>query len=318
MTVSALPERSAALAQRVPRELFRRSLARSLLALARTWGGITLAWWLAGRAGSGWALLPAAVLIGTLQYHLNVLGHDGLHHLLAESRRVNDALCRWLLHGPHGAPLARLRRNHLNHHVHFGAAPDLDRQYYDITRFRRGAQLLRWLAASVAGGMTWPIVRKLLGLGPQAASATARPVAAGAPLLDWAAVLVSQAWIALAAGLVSGWWWAYGPLWLVPLFTVMVGLNAIRSCLEHAQAGSPKPALSSFTSHALERFFVAPFHMNVHAEHHLLPAVPWFHLPALRHWLQQHGEYGAVHLHASYAGRGRALMRDIDRDAPAR
>jgi fatty acid desaturase len=306
--------RSSPLATRVPRELFERSLAHSLLGVARTWGGIVAAWWLAGASGQPLAVFAAVVLIGTLQYHLNVLGHDGLHFLLADSRRLNDALCRWLLHGPHGAPLASMRRNHLLHHTAFGAAPDLDRQYYDLSRFRRGGAFLRWLALTLAGGMTLAIVGKLLGVSRQTGSAAPQRAAGAADsrALDLASVLLSQAWIAVAAAWISGWWWAYVLLWLVPLFTVMMGLNAIRSCIEHADPPAAAPAMSSFESSALERFFVAPWHMNVHAEHHLVPAVPWHRLPALRRFLQREGLYGEVRLHPSYAARALGVARAID------
>lgn len=307
-------QRPPPLAARVPRELFRRSLARSLLGVARTWVGIVAAWWLAGASGQPLLVLAAVVLIGTLQYHLNVLGHDGLHYLLADSRRTNDALCRWLLHGPHGAPLASMRRNHLLHHTAFGESPDLDRQYYDLSRFRRGSDFLRWLVLTLAGGMTLPIIAKLLGVSRHAGGAAPKvtPSAADSRTLDLASVLLSQAWIAVAAALMSGWWWAYALLWLAPLFTVMMGLNAIRSSIEHADPPAAAPALNSFTSSALERFFVSPWHMNVHAEHHLVPAVPWHQLPALRRFLQNEGLYAEVRLHPSYAVRAREVARSID------
>lgn len=202
----------ASLASQVPRELFRRRLGRSLAGIAPVWAGILLCWWLAGALAAAWAVLLAGVIVGTLQYHLNVMGHDGLQFLLCDSRRVNDLLCRWLLHGPHGAPLTQMRRNHLNHHTQYGAATDLDRQYYDISRFRGAAPFLRWLLGSVLGGMTLPIVAKLLGL--RKGVAAPAPVARVQPrdrVADLLSVLLSQAWIAVATAWLTGWWWAYLP-----------------------------------------------------------------------------------------------------------
>lgn len=305
---------TASLAARVPRELFQRSLGRSVLGITRTWLGIALCWWAVGIFGP-WALLLAVPLIGTLQYHLNVLGHDGLHYLLSNSRRVNDALCRWLLHGPHGAPLGAMRRNHLNHHTQFGSAADLDRQYYDTRRFTSAAAFRLWLGSALLGGMTLPIILKLLGRGAGRSDAS-QPTKLPGPqeqTKDRLSVVLSQAWIAVACWLCTGWWYAYLPLWLLPMLTVMVGLNSLRSCLEHAQAASGEPGLHSFASNPVERFFLSPFNMNVHAEHHLVPAVPWHHLPALRHHLQREGLYGRVRLFGSYRQRAGELAGAMPR-----
>ncbi len=302
------PASTASLAARIPRELFQRSLSWSVWGAARTWLGIVLCWWAAGLLGA-WALLPAALLIGTLQYHLNILGHDGLHYLLSDRRAVNDALCRWVLHGPHGAPLGAMRSNHLNHHTQFGRDADVDRQYYDIRRFASATAFRRWLGAALVGGMTLPIVLKLLGRGPgqPVRSGPKRAAPPGERALDLVSVVVSQSWIAAATWLFTGWWYAYLVLWLVPMLTVMIGLNSIRSCLEHAQAASAEPGLHSFASNPFERFFLSPFNMNVHAEHHLVPAVPWYHLPKLRQHLLQAGLYSRVQPVDSYWARAREL-----------
>lgn len=308
--MTAAPARArSSLASRIPRPLFERALRPTLFGVARTWAGIALVWWACGAAQSAWLLLPAVILIGTLQYHLNVLGHDGLHFLLSGSRKTNDFVCRWLLHGPHGAPLGAMRANHLNHHTNFGAASDVDRQYYDVSRFADGKRMRSWLAASLFGGMLLPIVRKLLK-SQQAPAVRAQPAAAGR-MLDIVSVLFSQAWIAAAAWALTGWWFAYAVLWLLPLFTVMMGLNSIRSMLEHASVQQTAPELASFESSRLERFFLSPFNMNVHAEHHLVPAVPWHQLPALRRFLQDNELYGDVRLCPSYRVRAAEIQRGL-------
>lgn len=317
------PARARALASRIPRPLFERSMRHTVLGVVRTWAGVLLAWWACGATRSPWMLVPAIVLIGTLQYHLNVLGHDGIHFLLSNSRKANDFVCRWFLHGPHGAPLGAMRANHLNHHTNFGDDSDVDRQYYDVRRFADGKQMWRWLLGSLFGGMLMPIVRKLLKVqqGSAAPAAQAMPArtaaAANARLLDIASVLVSQAWIAGLAWALTGWWFAYGVLWLLPLFTVMMGLNSIRSMLEHASTEHVAPELSSFVSSPLERFFLSPFNMNVHAEHHMVPAVPWHQLPALRHFLQHNDLYGDVRLCPSYRARAGEVAAGLPVDLPA-
>jgi fatty acid desaturase len=39
----------------------------------------------------------------------------------------------------------------------------------------------------------------------------------------------------------------------------------------------------------LQRFFLFPHHVGYHIEHHLYPAVPHYHLPALHAALMAHG-----------------------------
>ena len=58
----------------------------------------------------------------------------------------------------------------------------------------------------------------------------------------------------------------------------------VRSLAEHAcMARGPDPLRNTRTTRAgvLARITVAPLHVNYHLEHHLLPTVPWFRLPAL-------------------------------------
>lgn len=309
-----LSKNAASPAGSIPRELFSRSLGRSLLGVTRIWLTIFFAWWLVGAVGAGWAVLPGIILIGTMQYHLNVLGHDGLHFLLADSRRTNDLMCRWLLHGPQGAPLGSMRRNHLNHHTKFGQSADLDRQYYDLRRFASASELRVWLAGSLLGAMTIPIAFKLLGLNQPAVDEPARRTATLGNErrgLDWTAVAVSQGWIALAAWATTGWWFAWLLLWALPMLTVMMGLNSIRSCLEHANIESDEPALNTFNSNSIEAFFLCPFHMNFHAEHHLVPAVPWHQLPSLRRHMAELGLHGGVRILPSYFARVRELSSGL-------
>jgi fatty acid desaturase len=76
--------------------------------------------------------------------------------------------------------------------------------------------------------------------------------------------------------------WAYIPLWAMPRFSVMTGLNGIRASIEHADLGKPPHRLKSFSSNLLESFLISPFYMNYHGEHHAYMSVPIQHLPKLR------------------------------------
>jgi fatty acid desaturase len=281
---------------KLPPDFFIASAKHSVVAITYTWFCIVALWILCAIYWIPMIVIPAVVLIGTLQYHLNILGHDGIHYLLFPNRRLNDSICRWLLHAPQGLPLYVMRRNHFHHHRHLGDPSDTDAQYYDLSRFRNRSEFARWLISAPVGGMTFPIARKLMS---SRAPETKLPGSAKigneseyrTNRLDWATVGLVQFSIFLITFLITGSILAYLVLWLAPLLTLMTGLNAIRSCLEHAswRNSAPEQRLFSFRSNAVERFFLAPFNMNYHAEHHLVPAVPYRQLPALRSWLTENG-----------------------------
>jgi fatty acid desaturase len=296
------------------RRLFVRSTTRTAVGALRIWLTVALAWTVAINWWQPWILTVAVLFIGTMQYHMNVLGHDGLHFLLSPNRNLNDFICRWILHGPHCAPLTILRKNHLHHHATLGDATDLDRQYYEIAGFSSGPVFVFWLAASCLGAMSVAIIAKLFRRLVGAESLATYKVVSATPWVDFIAVFASQSWIFSLLYWGSGRWYAYFLLWVLPLLTVMMGLNVIRSCLEHADdTGIDNPTRNfSFLSSPIECFFIAPFNMNIHAEHHHTSAVPWFNLPKLRRYLQRSGHYGSIRLCRSYLERVWAIARFLD------
>jgi fatty acid desaturase len=304
---------------RAPRQFYLRSPARSLFDVARTWVGIAS---MVGACASSsdwrvWSV--AAVLIGTFQYHLNILGHDGLHFSLLRNRKWNDRACRWLLHGPQGAPLAVLRRNHNWHHANLGAPDDLDRQYYDLENRKTVARFDRWFAFACFGGMTLPIVVKLGRLlisGKESDRGTPKSGFSGAPhgvRNDLASIVVTQAALCWSINWATGHWFSYFLLWALPLLTVMMGLNSIRSCLEHAELpGVTRPSRRfTFSSNPCELFFLAPFNMSHHVEHHAFVGVPYHRLPALREWMVEQGLLASREFRSSYWRRFLELRAGI-------
>ncbi len=301
----------------VPHSLFERKTTQSVAGILRIWLTIFFAWSFVITFWNPLTILAGILLIGIMQYHLNVLGHDGLHYLLSPNRQLNDLFCRWALHGPHCAPLTSMRANHLNHHKHVGDASDLDRHYYEVTRFRSGRAFGIWLLAALIGGMTASIATKLLvhlRCQSKRAKISSSRASMSTQLVDITSVLISQVCIFAALYWASGRWISYLILWILPLLTVMTGLNVIRSCLEHAEdteADSPTRNYS-FVSNPIERFFVAPFNMNIHAEHHRFPGVPWYKLPELRRHLQLENKYDDITLCQNYLERYLIITRFLD------
>ena len=92
----------------------------------------------------------------------------------------------------------------------------------------------------------------------------------------------------------SGHWWLYPLLWLVPFFTFFSMVERFRSIAEHSMVvDNDDPFRNTRTTYAnwLERAFLAPYFVNWHLEHHLVMAVPGYRLPEMHQMLLQKG-YG--------------------------
>ncbi|RZJ24355.1 MAG: fatty acid desaturase, partial [Brevundimonas sp.] len=89
----------------------------------------------------------------------------------------------------------------------------------------------------------------------------------------------------LAAAILSGVWWAYFALWLLPLATWFPMVTRLRNIAEHAcvEGSAEDPFRAARTTRARwwERAFIAPYWVNFHAEHHLFMHVPCWRLPSL-------------------------------------
>lgn len=300
----------------LPPEWRQVSTAYGTALVARTWLGLGLCFAAAALwpHPAVWGL--AALVIGVLQYHLTVLSHHGLHAQLARRRRTNDVLTRWYLLAPIGTPLRAMRNNHLRHHAKLGDADDYDRWYYDLALQGRDhlAGLRSWLPRMFLGGLILPTLRKLSGRALEDETGLAPPEAGARDALSRSdALAIACVQLALALGLwaATGLFWAYAVLWLLPLLTVMSGLNSIRSCLEHADLHEPPERLLSFVSNPLERFLVAPFQMNYHYEHHRFMSVNFRHLPGVRRACLDARDYPPGRLIPSYRSHWRSLCAEL-------
>ena len=85
---------------------------------------------------------------------------------------------------------------------------------------------------------------------------------------------------------------AYLILWFLPLCTVLQALLRFRAICEHGAVSDQKsPLLAARTNlgPGWLLWFLFPYNVNYHIEHHLYPAIPHYNLPACHHALQDHG-----------------------------
>jgi len=226
-------------------------LAWALL-IVTAWAG-SLLWTLQGTSLTPAALLPLILIRTFLQTGLFIVGHDAMHgSLLPGSPLWNQWIGRLVLGLYAWLPWEPSCRNHRSHHRAPGSRHDPDHQG------GRSCGPLLWYVRFMASYLS--------------------PVQMGGLLCTW---LVSLLLLRpfhphpLASLLL---FWAL-PLWLSSLQLFVFGTylphreTSGRSSDRHRAASLRWPELLSL---------LACFHFGYHWEHHQLPQLPWYRLPAVR------------------------------------
>jgi fatty acid desaturase len=252
------------------------------------WTAVGTVVWACGRWPSAWTWAIGAVLVGIAQNAVQILLHEAAHGLVHPDRRRNDLVADWFFAAPLLVTVESYRKRHLEHHWHLATARDTKRYPREHVR---GWRIVRHAALALggvyAGRMAANYVRES-GAGPPARRAAAV-----------ARVAAVQAAIAAAAWSLAG-PWAYPVLWLLPIFTVMTLIVSTRTKAEHQPAGLPDSVpddegilevTRTVVGNAFSRLVIAPFHFNLHHEHHLYPFVPGSSLPRVHALLRARGYY---------------------------
>ena len=280
--------------------LSRAIVAYNFAYLASAWvlalGAIALFW-----AVPAWYTFVAAFLVvSSRQQALLNCQHECGHGKFVPSRKWNSLIGRYFCAAPVGSPYQAARTRHLSHHRLLATPADPDRDLHAGPRTRTRLGMARHFIGGMLGGYAGMV---LMGPPPRDGLGSAP----GAARHDLASLVLVQA--ALAAGLTLAFaWWVYPALWLAPLATLTVLSHLTRSFVEHAITEGEQPAhanrLITVESNPVERFFVAPYSMNYHAEHHLVPSVPALRLRRLHKELATRNDLPPVLVRSSY---GRAL-----------
>ena len=279
-----------------------RSWASVLLTLGITAAAVAvaLASW-----GNWWVVALCVAVIAAQQHALFVLAHEAAHYRMFESRALNDAVGR-LCGTLGGVSMCTYRVTHRLHHNHLYGRQDPDLAL--MAGYPRGAGYLARKLLVDLTGLTAP---KTYAYFFGAPAIDAETNEAQRPLNDTSEALRGAArrdrWVVVAfhvaapvaafalggaAGLAK-----YLVLWVLPLATLLQAILRLRAIAEHgAPAGYDSPLRAARTNLPgrgplgwLVRGVFFPHHVNYHVEHHLYPAVPHYHLPALHRLLASRG-----------------------------
>lgn len=251
---------------------------RNLGSLAGLYVQTGLVVW-AGVRFAPWSVAPAIVLMGRAHAQFASLMHEAAHRLLFADRRMNDFAGRWLLGFPAFTSTDAYRRVHMAHHrEEFGPdEPDIPLYIgYPIAPDSMRRKLVR----DLTGRTGLKLLRaQLLGL----RSPDQRVRHTLVKILAVQAVL-------FAAAIVSGHWWAYPVLWLLPYLTVWRVINRLRSIAEHGglrRSADRRETTHSVHQHLASRFLLVPYHIGWHLAHHVDSGIPFRNLPALHEALHE-------------------------------
>ena len=286
-------------------------IALSSRVVAYNFGYLALVWGAAlGSIALFWAVPAwytfafAFLVVSSRQQALLNVEHECIHGKFVADRRWNTLIGRWLCAAPVGSPYEASRARHLSHHRLLATPEDPDHDLHAAPGMRDRRGLFRHFVGGFLGGYAGMVL-----MGPPRANAA--PKVPGAKRRDALSLGVAQ--LVFAAGLTLVFdWWVYPALWLAPLVTATVLGHLVRSFVEHAVTDDEMPRhsnrLITIRSNFLERFLVAPYGMNYHAEHHLLPTVPASRLRKLHERLADREDLPPVLVRTSY---GEALRRYV-------
>lgn len=279
-----------------------RSDAMGWSALLFTWSVIAVSLTVLARWPHPLTWLPVVAILGGRQLSLAIMMHDASHGTLFRSRRLNELLGDYACGSAIGVDLKRYRRHHLQHHVKTGSGQDTDRSLsapFPTSRASLARKLLRdvsgisglkrefGLLLMNAGLIQWTVAADVVRLPQQGRSW--RHCLRDLYRNMWKYALFQAALLGVLAA--SGHAWLY-LAWLAAYFSSYSLYMRIRSMAEHACTEATSDMLRNTRSTRagwLARASVAPLRVNFHIEHHLMPAVPYFRLPAMHALLRRRG-----------------------------
>ena len=255
-----------------------------------------------------------SIIVGTQFYSLLILGHDGIHRNGFRSVRQNDFWNDFFILGLFGAITRINRLNHINHHLLLSTAKDPDRYKYESkTRknkinFLINLSCIPLLIKSFFNIYISPLRLKLFKL--KRNNIDNKNKIFNKKKYYLRDILLLSSWqIIIVFGLLSFFGIKGYLLFYIFPFMFASACDLIRVFCEHSRASNDKKAdeslrLSSIYPNLIEKIFLAPHNMNLHAAHHLWPSIPYYNLVKADKLLRSRisNKYNKIIWYKSYLG----------------
>ncbi len=239
--------------------------------------------------------LLAFVVIGWAQYSIGNGMHEAVHKNFGNKN--GDLLASILTAYPIGLTM-RYRETHIRHHRFVGDGKDPDYVFYRKFPSSKIAMIKRfcWYVSGI------PAVRQFIDL-----QNTDVPSSPEKKTNDFLGLVAVQLVILLLFFVTFGDVTHYILFWMAPIATIGKLLSSTRLLCEH---GSPHDAwvVRSIDGPRWQTWALGAFDFNYHAEHHIVPRVPYAKLQALhrrnRRYAEGHPDYKPFDGHMEFYSGG--------------
>ncbi len=238
-----------------------------ILIFACVWLVYAVSWWLA---------LIAVPLLGGRQRALGNLLHDAVHRNLSRNVTINTLITNCLIAPPMMSNFRNYTEVHLQHHMKLGGEQDPESflpAYGTTWKSWTGAFLKSFFSPT-----TW--IYSTLGV-----------LVYGLSLESFAYIVLWWTVVTGSLGLVISWEfaWTFVALWFIARASTFHGFTAFRTLCDHwalAPGGVFSRSREVATNNLL-RWFIHPYNNCFHLSHHLMPGIPYYHLPQAHQLFQK-------------------------------
>lgn len=242
-------------------------------------------------------LVLAVILIGSRQLGLAVLMHEGSHGMLFKTRWFNENLTQWVAAWPMILNMNSYRKRHMAHHRFTRTDDDPENYLYTpfpVSKSSMARKLIRDLTGIV-------FLRTQLGIfmyvrGEKEGRGQRLWTFYKGPMLFYT--------VFIGAFLLAGRIDLFLLLWLLPMMTTQQLFLRVRNIAEHATMPDlVHPLKNSRTTIVRwwERLTFAPYFVNYHIEHHMLPFVPCWRLPEVHKIMMARGFGEEMEIRTGYS-----------------
>ncbi len=280
-------------------EIKQRREWRNILSLISIWSQMILCMLLFYFFPSWITLFLGVVVIGSRQFALAVLMHEGAHKLLFSNLFINDWVSQWLCAYPIFQDTRPYRPYHLKHHkfTETDQDPDLSLSApFPITKASFMRKIIRDLS-----GLTG--IRRYSSSIKSIFSTEARNLSHKLSKVNdklGGFILTNLIIFCLISYFFH--WYIFLLLWWLPSLTYYSLIIRIRNIAEHALVPKENNLNNTRTTLAspLIKYFMVPLNVNFHLEHHLFTSCPWYNLPKAHKNLKQNGFLDNMCIEPSY------------------
>ena len=229
--------------------------------------------------------LLSVIVIGSRQFALAVLAHDGAHNLLFSNEKINDFVSQWFCAFPLFSDNRPYRPYHLAHHRFTESENDPDLSLsapFPITKASFRRKVIRDLTGQT-GFKRYSIALKSI-FSSEADNFEGKIKKISDKIGGF---LITNLVIFSLIAILSH-WSIYFLLWWIPAFTYYSLIVRIRNIAEHSVTPGETNLNNTRTTKAsfLTKYLLVPHHVNFHLEHHLFTNCPWYNLPKVHEMLK--------------------------------